>query len=71
MVLRSFALYVQIEFGQVSPWNRNINLKELKEPIKEQENDIVIFISTKQYINERLIQSVNSFFREGAETHVF
>ncbi len=42
-----------------------MNLKELKGPIQEQENNIVIWITTKQYINERLIQEIkfsNKFF---------
>ena len=48
-----------------------MNLKELKGPIQEQENNIVIWITTKQYINERLIQEIKFsnkffFFRGGA-----
>ena len=37
VVLRSFALYVQIEFGQIFSRSRtNMNLKKWKGPIQEQ-----------------------------------
>lgn len=34
---------------------QSINLKKWKRPVWEQENDIVIWISMKQYINEGLV----------------